>query len=112
MLSKFQPRHSREGGAQVEKSPQLPFSSGPIIMEGERKREEVPGGGESAEVSSDSREENLVVLSCREKSQQWSGEARSEGPGTLNFLCWGKKVPGLMGLLRGWVVEMRGTLVR
>lgn len=73
MLFEFQPRHSGEDGALVEKSPQLPFSSGPINTEGGEKREEVPGDGGSVEVSSDSREKELVVLSCREKPPQWEG---------------------------------------
>lgn len=91
MLFEFQPRCPKKDGALVETSPLLPFSCGPNSTEGERKRKEVSGGGESAELSSDSRENNRVVLGCKERPQYWDGVAGSEGTGILNFLCRGEK---------------------
>lgn len=59
-----------------------PFSCGPSNTEGEGKREQVPGDGESAEVRNDSREENLVVPSYREKPHSGMGRQGVKGPGS------------------------------
>lgn len=67
----------------METSPVLPFSSGSSNTERERKREEASGGGQSAEVSSDSREKNLVVSSCREKPQLEAGSHGVKGVRSL-----------------------------
>lgn len=77
MPSEFQSRSLREDGAPGE-SPRRNFPSTPLQLwtqqhEGERNREESPGGGERPEVSSDSRGKNQVVLSYREKPSSGMG---------------------------------------